>query len=216
MTTNPRPPAGRRLAILGGSGATGRHLIDEALRAGHDVTALVRNPASLEGVGPGVRVVVGELTDPAVTAETVNGATAVISALGSREGRRATTVYSDAVRSVLAAGVHRVVAVSAVPAAPDASKTLVERRLVHPLLHLFFGGSYADMRRMEALLAGSDALWTVLRPPRLTNGAARGTYRQSTERLPRPSSISRADLAAALVLAVDREDFVRKAVTISY
>jgi putative NADH-flavin reductase len=112
--------------------------------------------------------------------------------------------------------VDRVVDVSAVPAAPDASKTFAERRLVHPLLHVFFGGSYADMGRMEAILAGSDARWTVLRPPRLTNGPARGTYRQSTERLRRPSSISRADLAVALVLAVDREDFMRKAVTISY
>jgi len=69
---------------------------------------------------------------------------------------------------------------------------------------------------MEALLAGSDALWTVPRLPRLTNGAATGTYRQSTERLPRPSLISRADLAAAPRLAVDREDFVRKAITFSY
>ena len=206
----------QRLAILGGSGATGRHLIDQALRAGHDLTVLVRDPKSLNGLARGVRVVVGELADHAAMTETVDGADAVISAVGSRDGRRATTVYSDAIRSVLAAGARRIVAVSAVPAAPDQGKSLIERRLLHPLLHAFFGGSYDDMRRMETLLAGSDTQWTVLRPPRLTNGAATGQFRQSTERLARASSISRADLAAALLLAVDRMDFEREAVTVAY
>ncbi len=204
------------LAVLGGNGATGRLLIDQALSAGHDVTALVRQPRSLESVRTGLRVVPGGLDDAGAMAETVGGADAVISTLGSREGRKPTTVYSGGIRGALACGAQRIVAVSAVPAAPNRCKTRVERRIVHPLLGVFFGGSYDDMRRMESLLADSDASWTVLRPPRLTNGPAKGAFRESTGRLRRPSSISRADLAAALLRSVDREDLVRKFVTVSY
>lgn len=207
---------GMRFAILGGSGATGRLLIDRALSTGNDVTAFARRPESIDSNHARIRVVAGELNDPVAMAETVRGADGVISALGSREGRHATTVYSAGIQAVLASGARRIVAVSAVPAAPDESKTFVERRMMHPLLHVFFGGSYDDMRRMEALLETSDADWTVLRPPRLTNGPAKGTFRESTGHLKRPSSISRADLAAALVDAVARDDLVRKFVTVSY
>jgi putative NADH-flavin reductase len=204
------------LAILGGSGATGGLLIEQALSAGHDVTALVRRAESLDPVRGRVRIVTGELNDPAAVAETLRSAQAVISALGSRQGRKNTTVYSDGIGAVLAGGAQRIVAVSAVPAAPDEFKTYFERHLVHPLLHLFFGGSYDDMRRMEGLLSASDTEWTVLRPPRLTNGVAKGTFRESTTQLRRPSSISRADLAAALLQSVEQDALVRKFVTVSY
>ncbi len=205
-----------KLAIFGGSGATGRLVIDRAVEAGHEVTALVRRPESLEGVNGHVRIVPGRLDDRTAMDQTVGGSDAVVSALGSRDGRRPTMVYSQGIAAVLVAEARRIVAVSAVPAAPDEGKTFLERRLVHPLLGVFFGGGYADMRRMEELLTVSETEWTVLRPPRLTNGPAKGTYRKSTGHLSRPSSISRADLAAAMLAAVEDAGLVRQFVTVSY
>jgi uncharacterized protein YbjT (DUF2867 family) len=37
-----------RLYVIGGSGRTGHHLIDQAIARGHDVTALVRRENALE------------------------------------------------------------------------------------------------------------------------------------------------------------------------
>ena len=36
-----------KLVVFGASGATGRQIVEQALAAGHEVTAFVRNPAHL-------------------------------------------------------------------------------------------------------------------------------------------------------------------------
>jgi len=94
------------------------------------------------------------------------------------------------------------IGVTAAPVAPQAHKSPLERRIVHPLLQLFLGGQYDDMRRMEKLLAASDVDWTVFRPPRLTNAAATERYRTAVDApLPHNRTVSRADLAAAMLAA---------------
>lgn len=208
--------AGMRVAIFGGSGKTGRELIAAALRDGHEVVALARRPGSVPPHDSRVHVVEGDIADEVAVRRVIAGADAVLSALGNGVGRDPTTVYSDGVRAMLRAGTRRIVVVAAIPAGPNADKTWFERWLLHPLLHLFFGAGYDDMRRMEAVLAQSGADWTVLRPPRLTDGPATGRYRSATGRLTRPRSISRADLADAMLTAAVERRWTREAVAISY
>jgi putative NADH-flavin reductase len=72
------------------------------------------------------------------------------------------------------------------------------------------------MRRMESLLAASDVEWTAFRPPRLTNAAATGRYRIAIDTaLSRAFSVSRANLAAAILSAIDNRALFRHAVTIA-
>src|SRR5438445_4656357 len=71
-----------RLTIFAATGGTGRQVLDQAIAAGHDVTAVVRNQQKL---GREVRVVKADLSapDPAMLESAVRGADAVISALGA-------------------------------------------------------------------------------------------------------------------------------------
>jgi len=71
------------------------------------------------------------------------------------------------------------------------------------MLHRFFGESYRDMRRMEELLAASELDWTVVRPPMLTNKPATGHYRTAPDHLRGGRWITRADLAASMLDALD-------------
>lgn len=49
-----------RVTILGASGRIGRHVLEQALEAGHDATVLVRDPRRL-GVDPSrVKLVTGD------------------------------------------------------------------------------------------------------------------------------------------------------------
>src|SRR2546427_13030240 len=106
-----------RLPIFAATGGTGRQVLDQAIAAGHDVTAVVRNPQKL---GREVRVVKADLSapDPAVLQSAVRGADAAVSALGAvlgsdvggaRQGTRAI------VQAVTAAGVRRTVVVAHAP-----------------------------------------------------------------------------------------------------
>lgn len=72
------------LAIFGATGGTGRHLLDQALAAGHHVTALVRTPAALPVTHERLRVLQGDVRDRDQAAA-IAGQDAVVSALGPHE-----------------------------------------------------------------------------------------------------------------------------------
>src|SRR5712692_9041195 len=70
------------LVVLGATGGTGRLVVEQALAAGHTVTALVRSPEKLTLSNTNFRVIAGQATDPSAVSRAFDGADAVISALG--------------------------------------------------------------------------------------------------------------------------------------
>lgn len=83
-------PGPMRLAIFGATGRTGSQLLGQALQAGHEVTAIVRNPGRLPTPAlAGLRVVAAGVMDAAAIAPGIWGSDAVISALSAPGRRRA-------------------------------------------------------------------------------------------------------------------------------
>lgn len=210
-----------RLTVFGGTGGTGEQLILAALRAGHTVTAPVRDPSRIRISEGALRVVRADVLDPPSLAATLDGADAVVSALGVADGREPTMVYSTGVANIVEAmrraGVRRFIGVSALPVTPRHEVSALERLVVYPILYRFFGEGYADMARMERLLGRSELDWTVVGPPRLTDRPATGRYRTAVNRhLPRGRTISRADLAAAMLRLLDDPAAVRSTVGVAY
>ena len=79
-----------RIVILGATGRTGHHLVEQGLDLGHQVTAFARKPAGLEHYGDRIRVVQGDIGDPTGVSRAVAGQEAVLSALGSPTIRKNT------------------------------------------------------------------------------------------------------------------------------
>ena len=106
-----------RLTVFGGTSPTGQLLIEQALEAGHTVTAFARNPAKLAGLD-GLTVIEGQLTDTQALARAAKEADAVISLLGPPSkpalGRVDDVPILDGYRNIVAAmethGVRRLVA----------------------------------------------------------------------------------------------------------
>jgi putative NADH-flavin reductase len=211
-----------RLTIFGASGKTGRHLVEQALEAGHTVTAVVRDPARLPLRHDRLQVVKADVLDPAAIGPAVAGVDAVVSALGPRSYRQASSIISAGTASILqamrAAGTSRVVVVSAAPvASDDHGTTLPYRLLVGPMLRALLRRGYADMAVMEDTTRRSGSDWTILRPPRLTNGPRTGTWRQAKDaNLRRGYRLSRADLAEAILASLDDPDTVKATIAIGY
>jgi putative NADH-flavin reductase len=211
-----------QLTILGASGKTGRRLVEQALDAGHTVTAVVRDPTRLPLRHQRLQVVVVDVLDPAAITPAVAGADAVISALGPRPPRNRSSIMSAATASILAAmratGTSRLVVISAAPVATDDhGTTLAYRLLARPLLRALLGGLYADMATMEDTIRRSGVDWTILRPPWLFDGPRTGSYRQAKDANLRGSNrISRADLADAILASLDDSDTVKATIAIGY
>ncbi len=208
------------IAIFGATGAAGKILTEQALAAGHDVTAIVRDPARLAvPAHPRLRVVTATIMDPASIAPGLEGADAVVSSIGPR-GTGPTTVIRDSVRSIIEAmektGVRRFVQVSGSIVADDGESPYM-RYLVKPLARsTFLRHVSADMHAGEDEIRRSDLDWTIIRPPALTSKAATGTYRTAIDKnLRHGFNVSRADLAACILALLDDPKTVRRHVGIA-
>jgi putative NADH-flavin reductase len=227
-------PRGReqsmKLTIVAATGGIGRQLLEQALAAGHDVTAVVRDPGRLAAP---VRSVTADLAaaDPAGLEAAVAGADAVLSGLGPRSAAEAGVASRGTaaiVQAMQATGVRRIVAVSAAPVGTvpspgrpdpprhDPGDGLLMRHLLVPLVKAALRGPYADLALMEDVLRSSGLDWTVIRPPRLTDGPLSGRYRTAIgQNLRRGLLVSRADVAQLMLRALDRPETVGQVIGIA-
>ena len=100
-----------KIALYGATGNVGSRLLAEALRRGHDVTAVVRDPARLSVTDPRLTVVTGDATDPAGVASAVAGHDAVIGSISGRRDHDAGKIAAAAralIEGARKAGVRRV------------------------------------------------------------------------------------------------------------
>jgi putative NADH-flavin reductase len=209
-----------KLTIFGATGGTGSCLVEQALAAGHEVTAAVRDPARL-GVPAHrlLRVVTADVLDPGSLVPVVTGAEAVLTAIGPR-GTGPTTISHDSVTSIAAAmteaGSRRLIMVSGSIVADDGESPYL-RYLVKPVARrTFLRHVCADMQRAEDSVRSSDLDWTIMRPPALTSKPASGRYRTAIDRnLPHGFAVSRADLAACMLAATSDPATVRKHIAIA-
>lgn len=72
--------------VIGATGSMGRLVVEEAIRQGHHVRALVRSEAKGRGLPKQAEAVVGDLTKPHTLAAAVEGVDAVVFTHGSDGG----------------------------------------------------------------------------------------------------------------------------------
>jgi putative NADH-flavin reductase len=215
-----------QLTIFGASGRTGVHLAEQALAAGHDVVALLRNPAKLTLRHERLRIAQGELTDEAAVADAVRGADAVLAALSPK-------IFGGPRDLPLASGTGAILA---------AMRTHGVRRLVYswgpsiliprnPLLRAVRSASFALLGRLPPTrsminetvavgetIRGSDRDWTIVivTAPHDQPGSGRVKVRTGTGTGDRIGSrVSRADLAQFMLAQADDPRYARQELRIS-
>ena len=200
-----------KLLVLGATGRTGRLVVEQALAAGHTVTALVRSPEKLPMRNSNLRVVKGQATDLSAVASALEGADAVISTLGGSG-----SVIADSTRAIVAAahevGVTRVVVLSTFAAERD--RLGAGTRL---LTGIGMGAMLKDKIAGEDMLRRSDLDWTIAYASILTDGPANGSVSVLPEGTKRGMSqkISRADVAAWMIAAATSDQPSRRSVGIT-
>jgi putative NADH-flavin reductase len=209
-----------KLTVFGATGGIGQEIVRQALDSGHQVTAVVRDPARLTVTGAGLEVLRADLTDPQVLRPAVAGRDAVLSGLGART-RKDAGIATRLTRTVLGAmeaeGVRRLLVVSAGPVGPDPEGAAFVDRAARGLVSLILKDVYADLAAMEGELARSATDWTVVRPPRLQNKPATGSYRTVVGGFPlKGRFIGRADVAHAMLAMINDPGTVKQGVGVAY
>ncbi len=219
-----------KLAIFAATGGIGRQLVEQAVAAGHDVTAVVRNPKK---VSEAVRTVTVDLAaaDPAALEAAVAGADAVISGLGPRSSAEAGVAWQGTraiVQAMQATGVRRIVVVSAAPIGTvpspgrpkpptyDPGDGFFMRHLFSPLAKAALRKHYADLAQMEDVLRDSGLDWTVVRPPKLTDKSLTAAYRLAYgQNLRGGWDISRADVAHYMLRVLEQPETIKQIIGIA-
>jgi hypothetical protein len=210
------------IALFGASGTIGRRILNEALRRGHTVTAIVRDPTRINEQPSGMRSLAGNILDPQSVAATVAGHDSVLSAFGP-SGEAPMTVV-DAARSLIAglktAGVKRLVVVGGAGSLEVAPGVHLVDTPEFPV-----AWKWAALAHRDALNAfraeGGDIDWTYVSPAALmAPGERTGKFRLGGDQLltdaEGQSRISAEDYAIAFLDEVEHPRHVRERFTVAY
>jgi len=213
------------IAVFGAAGNIGSRIVAEALRRGHQVTAVAGDPSRITDRPAGLRVLQGRVFDPDVVADVLKGQDAVVLALGGAHVTGDTDTYRRAGRTL----------VEALRGLGDAAPRLLvvggagslERA---PGVRVIDDPDFPAAYRPEAEAQGyaldfyrtvTDVAWTYLSPAEvIAPGDRTGTYRTGTERpvadAEGDSRISMEDYAVAMIDEIENPRFPGRRFTVGY
>jgi putative NADH-flavin reductase len=206
-----------KLAVFGATGSIGRHVVEQALQQGHEVTAFTRDAARVDRSHERLRIVQGELTDPAAVAGTVAGQDAVVVTLGAgRRGEVREAGTAAVIEAMQRTGARRLVCQSTLGVGDSRGNlNFLWKRIMFGLL---LRAAYADHVRQEQQVERSDLDWTIVRPAAFTDGPRTSRYRTGFPGDDRSTTltISRADVAEFLLRQLSDDSHLHGAPAISY
>lgn len=205
-----------KIVVFGATGSVGRHVVDQALAQGHQVTAFTRDPGRVAPQHPRCRIVRGDVTDPDAVGPAVAGQDAVLVTLG--DGRRG-AVRAEGTRVVVEAmqrsGVRRLICQSTLGVGD--SRGNLNLLWKHLMFGLLLRQAYADHVRQEQYVVASDLDWTIVRPAAFTNGPRTGRYRHGFGPDDRSQlKIARADVADFLLQQLTTDAYRLRTPALSY
>ena len=203
-----------KIIVFGATGGTGRHVVQQALAEGFEVTAFVRNPAKLAAAHEKLRVVQGDAFDRDQVSAAIAGHDAVVSCLGSSRGVKKSTELTEMTRCIVRGMVQHQVKRIVYTASAGIHEELtgfsgwfVMWLLKNPL---------ADHRAAVDEIQKFGLNYTIVRPMGLTDQPFTGKYREAEEGVPEHSrSIPRADVAHFILKALKDPGYQNKSVGIA-
>lgn len=208
------------ILVIGANGGIGRQSVELALKQGHHVTAVLRNPANLTLTHPNLEIVKGDIMHPETLKRYLENKDAIISAIG-KNSLKPTTLYSDGNRNLLTlmkeTGIRRVFFISAAGLDINPGHSLFVKFVTKYILQKLLRNMYADIRAMEKIVKASDLTWTIMRPPKLTDKPATGHYRFAINKfLKNCLTISRADVADFMIKNIANEAVYKATIEVAY
>ncbi|QSS99502.1 SDR family oxidoreductase [Pontibacillus sp. ALD_SL1] len=211
------------IIVFGATGGTGKLVVKQLLEEGHEVTVVVRDERRLKLNDHNLTIVQGDVLEPSSFEDAMEGKEAVISALGVSH-RKPTTVYSEGTENILnvmeAHGISRMICLSSGTIALPPDTPFLAKTFINLTIKQIYRNLYKDMERMERIVSGSNVDWTIIRPPRLTDGTKTLEYRVTINEPMKNAKgikgISRADLADCMVKQLNNPPSYKGFIDISY
>lgn len=206
-----------KVTVFGATGTIGTQVVEQALDAGHEVTAFTRNAARFAVEHARLSVVEGDvLSHTEQIAAAVEGQDAVIVVLGAgAKGRIRAEGTQNIIAAMKQAGVRNLICQSTLGAGDSSAQLNLKWWL---LFHGPLRWAMADHENQEALVRESGLDWTIVRPAAFTDGPVTGEYKHgySLKEKKLTLTISRADVAHFLLRLLGDPSYRWQCVSLSY
>lgn len=205
-----------KLVVFGASGKTGRLVVEQALAAGNQVVAYVRNKEAFNTNHPALEVVEGQLSETEKLKAAMTGSEACISVLGgaslTKHSYEIVEGIDTIVRLMEETGVKRFVYLSSLGAGE--SRMYMPQPVRFLVADVSLRVPLADHTANENRIRQSQLDWTIVRPGSLTYGGMIGQLKHGSEALKMKGnpSISRANVAAFILGQLTEATYRKKCV----
>lgn len=204
----------KKIAVIGGTGKSGKYLVAQLLDRGFQFKLLVRNPERFHLQNSSVEVLIGNVRDYQVVRTLVDGCYAVISTLGLGLPPSEPTLFSMATRNILQAmhegDIRRYIVITGLNVDTPFDKKGFKTKTATDWMYANYPNSTADRQKEYNLLTASHVDWTLVRLPLIEQTEVRGKTNTSLQDCP-GDKISAADLADFLIKQLDDHTFIKQA-----
>lgn len=203
------------ITVFGATSTTGRLVVEQALAAGHAVTAHTRDATKVPRQHERLRVVEGDVTTVAGCRPALEGADAVIVTLGN--GRRG-VIREAGTRAVVEAmreaGVRRLVCQSTLGIGSSRDNLNLFWR--YAMFGALLRQAYADHVRQEEVVTSSGLDWTIVRPSAFKDHEVTGVrHGFGPQERNLTFTVSRAAVAGFLLAQLNSDDHLHRQVSLS-
>lgn len=207
----------KKIVVFGATGTIGKHLVSQALEAGHQVTAFTRDKNKLAVKHENLQVREGDVFNSGSVEAAVEGQDIVMIALGA--GRKG-GVRSEGTRVIIGAmeklGVDRLICQTTLGAGDSVGNLNFFWKRI--MFGWFLKKAFEDHQIQERHIYESKLDWTIVRPAAFTDGEKTGNYKHGFPATDKgiTAKISRADVAEFMLKQIGSVKYLRKTPGLSY
>ncbi|MPT35196.1 MAG: epimerase [Flavobacterium sp.] len=201
-----------KIAVIGGTGKSGKYLVQQLLKKGFSIRLLLRNPENYDTQNPLLEIVKGDVRNFESVLLLLQDCDRVVSTLGQPKGEP--TIFSTATGHIIRAMRHyklsRYIVTTGlnVNTPTDAKSDTVQ--MATRWMYDHFPETTYDKQKEYELLAQSDLDWTMIRLPLIRQTNESFPYHTSLTDCP-GDFISTTDLADFVLQEMEQPRFIRQA-----
>jgi len=203
-----------RILLFGATGRTGKLILHKALKDGHEVTAIVRDPAKLDGLN--AKIIQGSPYDKETVNKAIVNCDVVISTLNVSRVTDSPWAKLRAPKDMISRSIQN--------ALDTMKENNTKRIIVMPFIFRLVVSSgnlkyaYKDHTRQEELLAKSDSNWTVIRLPMLTDdeGEKEIIVKKLNDNTKLNRKVNRESVARFILNILNDDNYYKSIVAVSY
>ncbi|RXM41433.1 epimerase [Chryseobacterium sp. CH21] len=200
-----------KIAVIGGTGKSGKYLVENLLEKGYQLKLLLRHPENFTLQHPFIEVLQGDARDETSIDKLIEGTDLVMSTLGQPKGEK--SIFSDAAKNIISAmnyhGIRRYIVTTGLSVNTASDHKNEGVKIATDWMYQNYPETTADKQKEYEFLLESNLDWTLVRLP-LIHLTEENFPLETNLTDCKGEGISAADLAEFLASQIEDSEYIRK------